>query len=125
MAERMRAELESLSLSKHSPGNFNISIAPHGRFAAWVGWSLFASTSTFREMGCSKGRYEEVGVREIHQDTVRFDLFFFLLVPTNLPELSFRILLSTDLRSEMFRFLYVLTRAEIRETGATTRHIEL
>lgn len=66
MAERMRAELESLSLSAHSPGNFDVSIAPHGRFAAWVGGSIFASTNTFREMGCSKGRYEEVGVRGIY-----------------------------------------------------------
>jgi actin beta/gamma 1 len=61
IADRMRKELTSLVPSVGI-------VAPQDRkYSAWVGGSILASLSTFRNLWCSKKEYDESGPGVVHR----------------------------------------------------------
>lgn len=63
IADRMQKELTSLS-----PGMKATIVAPPERnYSAWIGGSILASLSTFRNLWYSKKEYDESGPGIIHR----------------------------------------------------------
>jgi actin len=64
IADRMQKELTSLAPS----GTEVAIVAPQDRkYSAWVGGSILASLSTFRNLSCSKKEYDDSGPGIVHR----------------------------------------------------------
>ncbi|KAJ7614199.1 actin family, partial [Mycena polygramma] len=65
-ADRLRKELRKLADS----ARIEVHAPPERRYSAWIGGSILASLSTFRNMWCSKEEYDEFGPAIIHRKCV-------------------------------------------------------
>ena len=65
-ADRMQKELTNLS-----PASMKVKIVapPERKYSVWIGGSMLASLSTFREISCSKQEYGEFGLSIVHRST--------------------------------------------------------
>lgn len=56
-------------LSELTPATLRVKILalPERKYFVWIGGSILASLSTFRELWCSKREYDEVGPAIVHR----------------------------------------------------------
>ena len=65
IADRMQKEMTLLSPSSYPCPN--IVAPPERKFSAWIGGSILASLSTFRDNWISKQEYDESGPSIVHR----------------------------------------------------------
>ena len=58
IAERMQKEITYLAPAKYKP---NVIASPDRKYSVWIGGSILASCSTFKNMLITKEEYEEIG----------------------------------------------------------------
>jgi actin len=74
--------------SRLSPASMKVKIVapPERKYSVWIGGSILASLSTFRNLWCSNQEYDESGPGIVHRSTylvLRLSLLEFLCSPTD------------------------------------------
>lgn len=67
MPERLKKEVAQLLPDEKSASKVEVVALPHRTNAAWIGGSIMASLSTFRQMWVTREEYEEVGPAIVHR----------------------------------------------------------
>jgi hypothetical protein len=64
LADRLQQEMTNMA-----PSSIRVKVAapPEHKYSVWIGGSILASLSTFRQMWISKQEYEEIGPSIVHR----------------------------------------------------------